>query len=792
MYRQGTNRTFFPVFFLPLFFLACCSNAQVLGIPQAEVKVLLEKGDVSFISSAELPADFPNAASALKQLIKIHPGAPFYAGLLSPSARKSLLFCAALESPSSTVKQEAIRKLIPMVLEAEEEARNVLTFLNSARPKLPTEALRAACLYKTGQYGETAKLLSAARKLPTSQESEVSEAGEWEIALALFAEWKGSVQKTETLKQKITTFLFEAGSMEILGWACREALSSGELLSNGELLSSGELAALSMKINSRNYRAILEKLPEALEDGGTIFFKYPDLIAILGRAFQYTPARQEEGAILFRSWLGSATEPEAFIKTLGPEILNACKFRIAFYSGRIERARGNYKRSTEYFWEARPLAPDALQSDSCVWYVLMNAISVNPPDAVSVVLDTIHMWNNVSYFDDVMDRLSSYLTGRRQWGLLLELFYALERQDNSGSSLAQYAWILGRAAQEGFFKTDRRGTESQITEADAEKFFRLAFEGDNGTYYHKTMAALKLGAAFTPDILFNNPADSQPGKPVKSTAAKSTAAKSRAAEDELEFILGFFKCGAAAFALPYVQEREEKLSVSELAKITEAFAASSRWKESLDLASRYSGRKDYEISRGDLFLLYPQPYKELIEKYAEEAGIGPELLYSLIRTESYFMNSIVSRSGAIGLAQIMVSTAVEMAGRISRRGGPDYRGNSGIDLENPEVNIHIGSYYLWYLTEQMGNPMAALLAYNGGMGRVRRAIAADRRQSDGGLPMDLFIETLEIHETREYGRKVLAAAAVYGYLYYGMSMEETAANIYSMDYSINYPVNSRR
>jgi soluble lytic murein transglycosylase len=168
----------------------------------------------------------------------------------------------------------------------------------------------------------------------------------------------------------------------------------------------------------------------------------------------------------------------------------------------------------------------------------------------------------------------------------------------------------------------------------------------------------------------------------------------------------------------------------------------------------------------------------LIEKYAGEMGLGAEILYGLIHTESLFMSDVSSWVGAIGLVQLMPATAEEMAGRIVRQGGPDYRG-SETNLRDPEINIHIGSYYLRYLTQQMQSPMLALLAYNGGMGRVRRWLAADRRR--GVLPLDLFLETVEYTETREYGRRVLAAAAAYGYLYYGMSMEEVAADIYPAD-----------
>jgi soluble lytic murein transglycosylase len=120
----------------------------------------------------------------------------------------------------------------------------------------------------------------------------------------------------------------------------------------------------------------------------------------------------------------------------------------------------------------------------------------------------------------------------------------------------------------------------------------------------------------------------------------------------------------------------------------------------------------------------------------------------------------------------MPATALDMAGRISRKGGPDYAGGGEINLEDPGVNIHLGAVYLRYLMDRTESPMLALLAYNGGIGRLRRW-----RNAEAKLPGDLFLETIEYNETREYARKVLAAAAAYGYLYYDMTMEEVIADI---------------
>ena len=771
MCRPETKRPFSLTLILPLCLLAYCGSAQVLGVSRREAAGFLRNGDIDFIHSALIaakhdqlnldPAEFLNNVSRVKPLMRIHPAAPFYAGLLAGPELKSLLFSAAMESSSAAVRQESILKLIPMVLESEEEAGNILACLNSIRTKGKAEVLRAACFYTMGLYSDAEKSLSGANE------------GKWEQALALFAEWKGSSMKQETLRRKISDFLFEPLPVEILTWACGEAFYSEGLL------LPGEAAALQARLHrdrgqGADYMAMLSSLRDALQDGGTIFFLHPELIADLGRAYQYTPAMREEGAELFRLWSrlletsgdaspderGTLRDISAFIESLDQETGNACKFRTFFYLGRMERAGERYAESSGYFRRALEFAPDSLQSDACIWYMLMNSLALDTDSAVSLTLDTMYKWKDMSYFDDFLDRLSSRLAGGRQWDLLLELFHALEKQPSEGASLSRYAWILGRAAQEGHIKREHRETESQITEASAESFFRMALESNRGPFYYRAMAASKLGAAFIPEG--RNGAAEKPGLE----------------KQEMEFLLGFFEYGAAIFALPYIQAYEDKFSEAELEKIAGAFAASGMWKESLDLVSRCITGKDHKLNRRDLLLLYPRPYKELIEKHAAEAELKPEMLYGLIRTESYFMSGAVSRSGATGLAQIMAPTAEEMAGRIARRGGPDYRGPGGIDLKDPEVNIHIGSHYLKYLTEQMGSPMLALLAYNGGMGRLRRALAADKRQKDGGLPLDLFLETIDIHETREYGRRVLAAAAVYGYLYYGLSMEEVALDIY--------------
>lgn len=65
----------------------------------------------------------------------------------------------------------------------------------------------------------------------------------------------------------------------------------------------------------------------------------------------------------------------------------------------------------------------------------------------------------------------------------------------------------------------------------------------------------------------------------------------------------------------------------------------------------------------------------------------------------------------------------------------------------------------------------ALFAYNAGLTNVRRWIRGSKIQLDarGKVSSDLFLETLPFAETRDYGRRVISAAAMYAWLYDGIN-----------------------
>jgi soluble lytic murein transglycosylase len=298
--------------------------------------------------------------------------------------------------------------------------------------------------------------------------------------------------------------------------------------------------------------------------------------------------------------------------------------------------------------------------------------------------------------------------------------------------------------------------------ASAESFLKIALEEGNASWYYRVLGAFYLGENTVP----------VPAGPKGKTGGK-VSAKDFLHGEEMEFLLGFFEFGVQDHVFAYIGDDMDRFTIPELRTLAEAFAGAHRWVESIRVVSAYMSREEYEIQRRDLELFYPRPFSELIETHARQADLPVEILYGLVRTESAFVPDIRSWAGAIGLTQLMPATALEMAGRVRRQGGPDYIREGEIDLAEPEVNIHLGAVYLRYLIDRTESPLSALLAYNGGIGRVRRWRAAEDQ-----LPEDLFLETIEYAETREYGRKVLAAAAAYGYLYYDMTMEALIADIF--------------
>lgn len=123
-------------------------------------------------------------------------------------------------------------------------------------------------------------------------------------------------------------------------------------------------------------------------------------------------------------------------------------------------------------------------------------------------------------------------------------------------------------------------------------------------------------------------------------------------------------------------------------------------------------------------------YDGVIQQAAREWNIDPNLLRSVIQTESAGNPDARSSAGAVGLAQIMPDTA---------------KGLGVTDRSDPVQSIFGGAKYLSQLLDHYGSATPAIAAYNAGPQRVDDYLAGK-----GNLPAETqnYVPTVQGHYQR--------------------------------------------
>jgi len=150
-------------------------------------------------------------------------------------------------------------------------------------------------------------------------------------------------------------------------------------------------------------------------------------------------------------------------------------------------------------------------------------------------------------------------------------------------------------------------------------------------------------------------------------------------------------------------------------------------------------------------ILFPEDHWETIKAESKKNGLDPYLVASLIRQESEFNPSAISRANAYGLMQLLPSVGKQMA-REEGLGSIETR-----QLLDPVMNIRLGTRYLRQTLDKFGRvPEYALAAYNAGDNRVTDWQAAGPYNG-----VDEFVESIPFTETRDYVQAILRNQDIY-------------------------------
>ncbi len=201
-------------------------------------------------------------------------------------------------------------------------------------------------------------------------------------------------------------------------------------------------------------------------------------------------------------------------------------------------------------------------------------------------------------------------------------------------------------------------------------------------------------------------------------------------------LLFLSKLGAAKSQWRHLIER---VPTTDKAQLT-AYAKKQKWYAFAHDAALSEELKDY------IELRFPVRYYNLFEYHGNKNKVDVISLLSLARQESSFQPLSQSPVGALGIMQVMPSTAKYVAEK--------YKINyqKSAELFKPDKNIEIGCHYLSHLLNHYGqNRVFAYAAYNAGPTMVK----VWRQRASSNIDIFAYIEGISFKETRVYVKNIL-------------------------------------
>lgn len=459
------------------------------------------------------------------------------------------------------------------------------------------------------------------------------------------------------------------------------------------------------------------------------------LTADLGRCYFSASSRYKENGEYFLD-LSKSFEHD-----------KAIKYFSLIYAGRIFDKSGVYiSRAEQCFKDAINCAMTDEDYDVALWFLLNTNLSVSTDKCIASLSEYSKSWKNPYYFSDILDNLSLLLFTGAEWESFPEVYKILDGHGDNVST-SKFAFLTGQLINKGYLK---HSEEEKIAA------FTKAFELNGGTdIYYRLLAAKELNLD---------------AKEIESRIFTPTTALSATNDWEAErLLLGYAEFGFEDLIYPewqYFYSQNSKIfGIETICQVADFLrscgnSTNNNYYKSLHMISKTTNLDNSPLNKKVFELSFPKNFSKEISAACQEFEIKEYAMLGLIRTESFFNPIVASHAGAMGLCQIMQATFDDCCARLKIEEA---------EITDSAINIRVGTYYYSTLVERLDDSnILALFAYNAGITRVRRWLQSSRVGLGlyKNLPSDLFLETIPISETRNYGRKVIQSAAIYAWLYY--------------------------
>jgi soluble lytic murein transglycosylase len=399
-------------------------------------------------------------------------------------------------------------------------------------------------------------------------------------------------------------------------------------------------------------------------------------------------------------------------------------------------AVGNYywvnmdrTRAAEFYRRTLDNFPDGKNSQSAAWRVAWTAYLDRKPEAADMIEAYVRRFPTASYVQDAL-----YWLGR-----------AYERSGNAAHARSFYLAAASR--------------------------FPLTYFG--------AKAAARLRPE--PDGIGDAPADPMeflsvilPAPPLPPLDQPLTAkAQEREFRGRALAAIAFDASAELEYRAAYAATRAPRLLINAAGAAVSAGHYAVGITTMRQVFPQLEARRVPEIPNEAWRTAFPLPYQLSLRSAAAGSHVDPMLVAGLVRQESAFESNAVSHQGAMGLMQVMPTTASKLARQLKV---PYTRTR----LTDPGYNLKLGSRYLADLIQVFGTQEAALAAYNAGEDRVVQWTVGQNY-----LETAEFVESIPFTETREYVQIVIRNADVYRQVYGPVGAYETRPAVPERDRAVN-------